>query len=67
MHIRGVVHGDLYAHNILVSSTGSAMLGDFGAATCFADRESTLAEHAINVEQRALNILTQELIERVVS
>ena len=34
LHQRGVVHGDLYAHNILWNpERGGAMLSDFGAAT----------------------------------
>ncbi|MFM2089541.1 MAG: hypothetical protein RLZZ127_30 [Planctomycetota bacterium] len=32
LHGRGLVHGDLYAHNILVRADGTARLGDFGAA-----------------------------------
>ncbi len=32
LHHRGLVHGDLYAHNILVRTDGEARLGDFGAA-----------------------------------
>ena len=34
LHQRGVMHGDLYAHNILIDPVhGHARLGDFGAAT----------------------------------
>ena len=33
LHARGVLHGDLYAHNILWRSDGQALLGDFGAAS----------------------------------
>jgi serine/threonine protein kinase len=29
------VHGDLYAHNILIDKSGHALLGDFGAATIY--------------------------------
>jgi hypothetical protein len=32
LHQRGLVHGDLYTHNILVRADGTARLGDFGAA-----------------------------------
>ncbi|WP_399679737.1 leucine-rich repeat-containing protein kinase family protein [Xenophilus sp.] len=38
LHARGLVHGDLYAHNILWRPAGDggaqALLGDFGAAAC---------------------------------
>ena len=33
LHARGILHGDLYAHNILWNPvTGEAVLSDFGAA-----------------------------------
>jgi hypothetical protein len=36
LHERGIVHGDLYAHNILIDTlSGHALLGDFGAATIY--------------------------------
>jgi hypothetical protein len=35
LHNRGIVHGDLYAHNILIDKSGHALLGDFGAATIY--------------------------------
>lgn len=35
LHGRGIAHGDLYAHNILIDQAGHALLGDFGAATIY--------------------------------
>ncbi|KAI1336519.1 serine/threonine protein kinase [Xylariaceae sp. FL0016] len=35
LHVRGVAHGDLYAHNILVNREGVALLGDLGAASIY--------------------------------
>lgn len=35
LHARGIAHGDLYAHNILIDDSGHALLGDFGAATIY--------------------------------
>jgi hypothetical protein len=35
LHDRGIAHGDLYAHNILIDKSGHALLGDFGAATIY--------------------------------
>ncbi|PZR05024.1 MAG: protein kinase [Archangium gephyra] len=33
LHERGVLHGDLYAHNTRVDDEGDVLLGDFGAAS----------------------------------
>lgn len=33
LHSRRLVHGDLYAHNMLLDACGQLYLGDFGAAT----------------------------------
>ncbi|TVY58862.1 Leucine-rich repeat-containing protein, partial [Lachnellula suecica] len=42
LHGRGISHGDLYAHNILLdTTTGHALLGDFGAATVYGGAGST--------------------------
>ncbi|KAK9425606.1 putative Serine/threonine protein kinase [Seiridium unicorne] len=37
LHVRGIAHGDLYAHNILYDTAGHALLGDFGAASIYRD------------------------------
>lgn len=44
LHAQGIAHGDLYAHNILTSGDGHALLGDFGAATVHGQRVSPLLE-----------------------
>ncbi len=33
LHQRQIIHGDLYAHNVLHNAAGQLYLGDFGAAT----------------------------------
>ncbi|MGV3624017.1 MAG: leucine-rich repeat-containing protein kinase family protein [Archangium sp.] len=33
LHSRGVLHGDLYAHNTRVDAAGDVLVGDFGAAS----------------------------------
>jgi hypothetical protein len=63
LHERGIMHGDLYAHNILHTSRGDALLGDFGAASLFA-RDSTQGEALERLEVRAFGLLLGELIER---
>jgi hypothetical protein len=63
LHSRGIMHGDLYAHNILHTEQGDALLGDFGAASLLACHD----EHAAalqRLEVRAFGILLGELLER---
>jgi hypothetical protein len=63
LHAQGIMHGDLYAHNILHCDKGSAVLGDFGGASRFAPgTESALALQRLEV--RAFGCLLEELLER---
>jgi hypothetical protein len=66
LHERGIMHGDLYAHNILYGGQGRALLGDFGAASFYAldDRDIGLALQRLEV--RAYGCLLEELLERCV-
>lgn len=59
LHGRGIAHGDLYAHNILKSETGNALLGDLGAATVF-DRDMYPALERLEV--RAFGHLIEDLL-----
>jgi predicted Ser/Thr protein kinase len=63
LHRRGIMHGDLYAHNILFHSDGRALLGDFGAASLF-DPESSNAQILQRIEVRAFGYLLEEMIAR---
>ena len=65
LHQRGVNHGDLYAHNILIDKEGHSLLGDFGAATCY-DR-SMDGERFERLEVRAFGCLMEELLSRCVT
>jgi len=61
LHSRGVSHGDLYAHNTLVSPD-SARISDFGAA-CVYDGNTALDAHLLErIEVRAFGILLRELL-----
>jgi serine/threonine protein kinase len=63
LHQQGVMHGDLYAHNILWNpASGEAMLGDFGAATLLPTDQSTLANALKAMEVRAFGCLLEELV-----
>ena len=62
LHARQLLHGDVYAHNILWDAGfGAAVLGDFGAASALpADAQGrTLAQ----IETRAFGILLRELLD----
>lgn len=60
LHSRGINHGDLYAHNILVNKTANSILGDFGAAS-FYDINSALAHNIERVEVRAYGCLIEDV------
>lgn len=61
LHRNGIMHGDLYGHNILHCGRGRALLGDFGAASFFALGEAQ-AEALQRLEVRAFGCLLEELI-----
>ena len=62
LHERGINHGDLYAHNILVDKEGHSMLGDFGAATRY--ERSAYGDAFEHLEVRAFGCLLEELLDR---
>jgi hypothetical protein len=64
LHRRGVMHGDLYAHNILYDGAGRALLGDFGAASFHAAEDRDTGAALERLEVRAYGCLLEELIER---
>jgi hypothetical protein len=63
LHGRGIMHGDLYAHNILNCDKGNALLGDFGGASRF-EPGTALASALERLEVRAFGYLLEELLER---
>ncbi|CDF79082.1 serine/threonine protein kinase [Formosa agariphila KMM 3901] len=64
LHARGINHGDLYAHNILVNDTADCLLGDFGAAS-FYDIYANDAHAIERVEVRAYGCLIEDLLNLV--
>ena len=63
LHQRGVLHGDLYAHNILWNpDTGDALLSDFGAATVLPLEQPALCHALQALEVRAFGCLLEELL-----
>jgi hypothetical protein len=63
LHARGIMHGDLYGHNILHCDDGRALLGDFGAAS-FYDPAGPQALALQRLEVRAFGFLLEELLQR---
>jgi serine/threonine protein kinase len=67
LHDKGIMHGDLYAHNILHSGEGACLLGDFGAASFYRLQDQPRAEALQRLEVRAFGCLLEELLERCVT
>ncbi len=65
LHDTGILHGDLYAHNMLWNGQGECLLGDFGAASFMSDQHQARALQRIEV--RAFSGFLQELLERCIA
>ena len=61
LHQRGILHGDLYAHNILIHPEGLARLSDFGAASFYS---RAAAPQLQRLEVLAFGYLLEELLNR---
>jgi hypothetical protein len=61
LHGKGLMHGDFYAHNILVDDQAHALLGDFGAASFLPEDDAARREALVRIDRRALAILEDEL------
>ena len=64
LHAQGLMHGDLYAHNILHAGQGRTLLGDFGAASFFVSDQWPIAQALQRLEVRAFGCLLEELLAR---
>ena len=64
LHAKGLMHGDFYAHNILVDDDAHALLGDFGAASFLPEDDAARREALVRIDRRALGVLAEELAER---
>ncbi|MFQ4135008.1 leucine-rich repeat-containing protein kinase family protein [Nodosilinea sp. PGN35] len=63
LHRRGILHGDLYPHNTLVTEGGDTCLSDFGAAS-FYDPAGPAAPALERLEVRAFGCLLEDLCDR---
>ena len=64
LHNQGILHGDIYAHNILVNDNGEAVLGDFGAASFYDSTDTAKAPGLERLESRAFGCLLEDLLDR---
>ena len=62
LHDNNLMHGDLYAHNILVNDNHNCYLGDFGAAS-FYEKEDNRYE---KIEVRAFGCLLDDMLSRCI-
>ena len=66
LHGLGIVHGDLYAHNILWNpATGDAVLSDLGAACLTHELPQKQMAQLQQIELRALRHLEEEIQARI--
>ena len=64
LHAQGLMHGDFYAHNILVDDDPHALLGDFGAASFLPLDDAVRSDALKRIDRRALSVLIDELTQR---
>jgi serine/threonine protein kinase len=62
MHTRGIMHGDFYAHNIMIDAEANSILGDFGGASYFEPKEVAVRNSLERLEVRAFGCLMEELL-----
>ena len=65
LHERGIMHGDLYGHNILINSAADCLMGDFGAATLYNHLSDETTATLERLEVRAFGCLLEELLVRL--
>lgn len=62
MHERGVMHGDFYAHNIMIDDKDNCILGDFGGASYYEYQYEEIRQNIEKIEVRALGCLIEDLL-----
>jgi len=65
LHEKGILHGDLYAHNTLYREDGLSYLGDFGAAS-FYDKKQSNAHIIERLDIRAFGYFIEDILKRTV-
>mgnify|MGYP003868788993 CR=1 FL=1 len=62
LHARGIIHGDLYAHNILINENGETLFGDFGAASFYDKNNAVVSFYLEKIEVKAYGYLLDDLL-----
>ena len=62
MHAHGIMHGDFYAHNIMIDDDANVILGDFGGASYFEPTDVETRNALERLEIRAFGCLVEELL-----
>ncbi len=65
LHNKGIMHGDMYAHNTLINAQYNTIFGDFGAASLY-NTATTQAAYLERIEIRAFGCLLEDLLHHVV-
>lgn len=62
IHARGIIHGDFYAHNIMINKEANTILGDFGGASYVNPKEQKIHKGLERLEVRAFGCLLEEML-----
>lgn len=62
LHQKGIMHGDLYAHNILIRPNFDCILSDFGAASSYLSLQTDIRLSLEKIEVKAFGYLLDELM-----
>ncbi len=62
LHDKGIMHADLYAHNILIDDAGNTLLTDFGAACFYHTNDAKTAAALQRLEVSAYGYLVDDLL-----
>ena len=63
MHERNIMHGDFYAHNIMIDENHNSILGDFGGASYYEPKDLETHNALEQLEVRAFGCLIEELLD----
>ncbi len=66
LHSKGIMHGDLYAHNTLIDDNSKTIFGDFGAATIY-DLKENKAPYFERLDVNAFGYLIEDLLNTISS